>query len=663
MSKKNYKKAHFFVRLFRKRLQNILDFDPKLLHINPEHTHRWYKVLCLVGLDYFSTLAYQPALAVLAVGLLAPFASLLLVLVTLLCAVPTYFAVAERSFAGLGSIAMLEKLVKGWLGKFLLLALISFAVTDFMITITLSTSDAAAHIVDSPVFSTYFRDSYIWGNLSVSLLLVSVLAFIFYFGVKEAISAAIIICVPFLLLTFTIIFRALYEIILHPALFSNWIDNPVFKVSHVSFFLVIMIAFPKLALGLSGFETSVSTMPLVHTQDESAPVPKERIIGTKKMLIVSASIMSFCLLTSSLIASIFLTREQVEDGGDAAGRALSYLGHQFLGNTFGNLYDIFTILILWFAGASAMAGLLSILPKYLPRFGMAPKWVLLRKPVVVLITSICFVILILFRASVSAQAGAYATGVLALILSAAVAVTIAFYKEWNVTKKNILRLKVIYFFGVSIVFVYTLLDNIIVRPDGLIIATIFFIFILAGSSISRWTRASELRVEDLTFANDISKQLFESLKKHKVDLVPVAQASSKVLQEKIEKIQHYYNVECPLVFLSIALRDDRSVFTSDLNISVETVDIGDQNHFFIRVSNAVAIPNTVAYIVDQITPHTVYLGLARKNAMEQALSYVLFGEGEIGILTYKVLVQHWEKKKRKYIGKSYTRPIILLISE
>ncbi len=662
--KRAHRKSQFFIRSFSNFLRRIFYFDPNLLNIPKEHTHRWYKVLCLVGLDYFSTLAYQPALAVMAVGLLAPFASLLLVLVTLFAALPTYFAISQRSFAGLGSIAMLEKLVKGWLGKFLLLALIAFAVTDFMITITLSTSDAAAHLVDNPMLAHYFAESALWGKLSISLTMVSLLGLIFFFGIREAVTMAVLICVPFLLLTFTVIVRALYELFLHPSLFSNWINNPVFEVSHVSFFLVIMIAFPKLALGLSGFETSVSTMPLVYTKDESAPVPTERIAGTKKMLFTSAIIMSVCLLTSSLVASIFLTSEQVADGGDAAGRALSYLGHSFLGNTFGNLYDIFTIFILWFAGASAMAGLLAILPRYLPRFGMAPKWILLRKPVVIMIISICFVILILFRASVSAQSGAYATGVLALLLSGAVAVTISFYKEWKISKTRILLYKCMYFFGVSIVFVYTLLDNIFIRPDGLIIASIFFVFILIGSSVSRWARASELRVADFTFMNEKSEELFDSLKDHKVDLVPVAFTSSKELEAKTEKIKHYYKVDSPLAFVSITLRDDRSVFDSDLQISVESVRIEKRIHYLIRVSGAVAIPNTVAYIIDQLMPNTVYLGLARKNAMEQALSYVLFGEGEIGILTYKVLVQHWESEKgKRKKGPQKVRPVILLISE
>ena len=111
-----------------------------------------------------------------------------------------------------------------------------------------------------------------------------------------------------------------------------------------------------------------------------------------------------------------------------------------------------------------------------------------------------------------------------------------------------------------------------------------------------------------------------------------------------------------LAFLVINLRDDRSEFMCPLEIKVSKLTSGSE-HYLIEIFGAVAIPNTIAYISEQLSPISIYLGLARKNAMEQSFSYLFFGEGEIGIITYKVLVQHWEKLKED------VRPMIFLMSE
>ena len=408
--------------------------------------------MCLTGVDYFSTLGYQPGIAYLAAGLLSPIATLVLVLLTLFGALPMYHRVAAESPYGDGSISMLENLLSRWKGKLFVLALLGFAATSFIITITLSAADATAHIVENPFVIDHLQ--FLHHRVMVTLVLVAALGAVFLKGFKEAVGIAVLLVAVYLALNLTVVAVGFYEIITHPTVLGNWktalfqtYKNPLFMIG------TAFIVFPKLALGLSGFETGVVVMPLVrgdrdlseadieaiHTtrsarvvaQSSTQELLQGRIHNTRNLLTSAALIMSFLLVASSIVTTMLIPAEEfrpetlTQEAGSANGRALAYLAHFYLGDVFGTIYDVSTISILWFAGSSALAGLLNIVPRYLPRYGMAPEWARATRPLVVVFTLICFIVTILFRADVDAQGGAYATGVLALMTSAAIAVSLS----------------------------------------------------------------------------------------------------------------------------------------------------------------------------------------------------------------------------------------------
>lgn len=591
--------------------------------------HPWYLVIWLTGVDYFSTLGYQPGIALLAAGALSPVATAVLVAVTVLCALPIYVQVAGRSFAGLGSIAMLENLLPGWWGKFMVLVLLGFATTDFIITMTLSASDAARHATQNPYLHPLLGDA----NLRLTLVLLALLAAVFLKGFAEAIELATAVCIPYLVLNVIVLGRALVEVATHPSALPRWENALRTEGDWTQLALAAVILFPRLALGLSGFETGVSVMPLIRGDeaDSGADRPKSRIRNTRKLLATAAIIMSVLLLVSSFVSALLIPEQAYREGGSASGRAIAYLAHEYLGNIFGSIYDLSTILVLWFAGASAMAGLLHLVPRYLPRVGLAPEWVAYARPLVLVLFAFDVVVTLIFRANVEAQGGAYATGVLVLMLSAAVAASISLWKEHS-------RSLSLYCWGVVAVFAYTTVANIIERTDGIIIAGCFILFILTVSGISRYWRAKEIRVGGHRFASAESEQLWNLLVDKKVSMVPIGSLEPQARSARTAQLREHYNVKPPLVFVHVRLLDNRSEFLSPLEISVKE----EEGQYLVEASQAVAKANAVAYLSELLHPAAIYLGLSRQNLMRQSFRYFLLGEGETGLMVYTVLQHLWE---------------------
>ncbi|MGI8747503.1 MAG: amino acid transporter, partial [Deinococcus sp.] len=452
------------------------------------HTHPWWKVMCLTGVDYFSTLGYQPGIAALAAGALSPFATLVLVLVTLFGALPMYRRVAQESPHGDGSISMLERLLSFWPSKFLVLALIGFVATGFVITITLSAADAAAHLLENPFVKPLLGNQ----QVLVTCLLIALLGAVFLKGFKEASGIAVVLVILYLGLNVVVVAKGVQLIAAHPAVFSDWFAalgrtyaSPLALVGGA------LLVFPRLALGLSGFETGVVVMPLVGgDRGDTEAKPSGRIRNGQKLLTTAAAIMSVMLLSTSVVSTLLIPAAAFQPGGEANGRALAYFAHEHLGGLFGSVYDLSTIAILWFAGASAMAGLLNIVPRYLPRYGMAPDWTRANRPLVLVFISVALIVTLAFRANVDAQAGAYATGVLALMTSAAIAVTLSALRA----RQRALGLA---FAVISLIFAYTISVTVLDDPKGLYIALLFVAAVLAVSLASRVLRSFELRVSNV----------------------------------------------------------------------------------------------------------------------------------------------------------------------
>jgi hypothetical protein len=596
-----------------------------------EEQHEWWQVVCLTGVDYFSTLGYIPGIAIATAGALSPIATLLIVLLTLLGMLPMYRVVAAESPHGQGSIAMLERLLSFWKGKLFVLCLLGFVATSWVITITLSSSDATAHVVENPFWPEALADQ----RVLITLVLLAVLGGVFLKGFKEAIGIAVAVVGAYLLVNLVVVAAGFYEIATQPEVLAGW-QSALFREhgSPLAMIGVSLLVFPRLALGLSGFETGVSMMPLMRGDADDDPErPEGRIRNTRKMLFAAALIMCFYLMTTSFVTTLLIPESEFGANGEAQGRALAYLAHEHLGNTFGTIYDVSTITILWFAGASAMAGLLNVVPRYLPRYGMSPEWGKAVRPLVIVYTVISMVVTVIFAADVGSQAGAYATGVLAMMTSAAFAVTLTAWRSGR-------TLGTVLFGVITVVFVYALASNVYQRPDGITIALFFIGAIIAISLVSRVQRSTELRQERIDLDEEARSFIEEAAERGDIHLVAHRRRNGTkeeyARKEREQREDNHIPSGVPILFLEVQV-EDASEFMDVLE--VRGVEIG--GHKVLRSVSSV-VPNAIAAFLLHLrdttgkTPHC-YFGWTEGNPIVYLIRYLLFGEGDTAPVTHEVL--------------------------
>ena len=229
-------------------------------------------------------------------------------------------------------------------------------------------------------------------QLAVTVLL-AVVASVFwaYFRhgfTRQVIRLAVVVVCAYMLLTAVVIGGGLYRIATQPTLVDHWYQS-LWQTGDSgagwwSLLTVCLLAFPKLALSLGGFELSMIVIPLVDGGAAGSSGPSgSQVRNVRKMLVTGAVIMSLYLLSSSLVTSLLIAPKDLAAGGLASNRALAYLAHgegagpvaPFFGGVFGTAYDIATVLILCLTGASVTIALRDLVPGHLLRFGMELKWV------------------------------------------------------------------------------------------------------------------------------------------------------------------------------------------------------------------------------------------------------------------------------------------------
>jgi hypothetical protein len=281
-----------------------------------------------------------------------------------------------------------------------------------------------------------------------------------------------------------------------------------------------------------------------------------------------------------------------------------------------------------------MAGLLNLVPRYLPRYGMAPDWAKATRPLVLVFTVVAFAVTLIFKADVDAQGGAYATGVLVLMSSAAVAVTLSAWRKGERRRAGAYLL-------IALVFAYTTVVNVIERPEGIKIAAVFIGAIICASLISRVYRTTELRVERVEM-DEAAQAFVDEIGGNEIHLIAnrpeTGDAREYRLKEREQREDNHIPSDQPVLFLEVKVCD-ASEFVDVMEVKGAEVD----GYKVLRAESS-TVPNSIAAFMLHLRDRTgkmphAYFGWTEGNPIKYLLWYLLFGEGDIAPVTREVLRQ------------------------
>lgn len=638
-------------------------------------SHGWLLVLGLVGLDYFSTLAYLPSLAVKVAGPMAPWMALGVVLATWCLALPVYSYLVGRSRRGLGAAGLAARTMRGWRGKVLMLVLVGFLAADFVVTRSLSVADASAHLVHN----TYARNAldrwvpeahvvrdwlgpWLWSwvepywtpQLWLAMAL-STLSFGFWFILHSGFTrrvlwlAATVVAV-YLLLSALILASGLVHAARHPDVLASWWARARESVASggtgrgvwlPTLLWMTLRTFPQLVLGLSGFELCLTVAPFVAGNGPNQGAsPATRVRHARSLMRLAASLMTVYLLLSVLATAWFIPDRALAASGTAEHRALAYLAHAgelrgasplqplnpWFGAAFGTLFDISSVAILCLAGATITMSLKGLMPQFLHHLGMELNWAHRTSAIMHLFNAIILTVTVVFRASVAELQAAYATSVCTLLAGAAFVVTLDFRLRTRHERRPGWRFHA----SCSLFFLTMACMTVWINRAGLGIALLFVGAVLVTSFVSRWLRSTELRCEGFDFADDTSAARWRELRQTPGQILVPHRPGRFSLGKKNREVRALHR-----------LQDQR-------HVTFVEVEIGDPSEFFqrprlqfavveglsvLRVSRAVSAAHVLGAIALELctsehVPELVF-GWSRQTPLAANLDFLLWGEGNV----------------------------------